>query len=91
MGRRAKPRCGHIDCEIKHLGRCARDEPPVTSIDALRAARESANLTQHEAALLVHRSDGRVWRRWESGDRPIDEAIVQLFALLTDQRYPLPE
>jgi len=91
MGRRKKPNCDHVECEIQHQGRCLRAAPISTSIAALRAARAASYLTQDEAARLVHMSDGRVWRRWEAGSRPISETAVQLFALLTDQPYPLAE
>lgn len=54
----------------------------------LRAMREAAYMTQEEAAKLVYQSGGRVWRRWEAGDRRINLAAAHLFAILTDQRFP---
>lgn len=91
LGRRPRPRCGHYDCETHHQGRCLREDPIVTSRNALRAARERAGLTQEEAAALVHQSGGRVWRRWENGERAVNEAAAHLFAIMTDQRWPLRE
>ena len=91
MGRRAKPKCGHTDCEILHLGSCQRKDGVATTPEQLAAARERSGLTQDEAAGLVRKSDGRVWRRWENRERSVDETAAQLFALLTEQRYPYPE
>jgi DNA-binding transcriptional regulator YiaG len=68
-----------------------RDQPVETSAEALLRARERANMTQDEAARLTHQSDGRVWRRWENGERRVNEAAAHLFAFLTDQRYPLAD
>ena len=52
--------------------------------DQIRAARAAANLTQQQAGELVH-TDGRTWRRWESGDRGINLAVWELFLLHAGQ------
>ncbi len=57
-------------------------------------ARSIAGMTQDEAARTVHvehNDAGRVWRRWENGERQPLEAVVHLFCLLTGQQYPLPD
>lgn len=64
--------------------------PPITSAAQLREARRKTHLTQDEAAHLVHREGHRTWRRWELGERPIDEAIAHLFALRAGLPYPYP-
>ena len=54
---------------------------------AIIAARHSANLTQTEAAAVVH-TTCRVWQRWEAGDREMHPAFWELFQIkchLTDQ------
>lgn len=50
----------------------------------IRAARESADLTQQQAGELVH-TDGRTWRRWEAGDRGISLPVWELFLLRIGQ------
>lgn len=84
----ARPKCDHIECEVSDCGVCVIDDPPETSPEELREMRSAAGFTQQEAAVMVHRSEGRVWRRWESGERRVDETAAHLFALLTNQKYP---
>ena len=50
----------------------------------IRAAREYSGLTQSEADEIVWRSKG-VWKRWESGQYPIDMAAWELFLFKTGQ------
>lgn len=51
---------------------------------AIRAARESAALTQTAAAALVG-SKLRTWQDWESGTAAINAAAWELFLLKTGQ------
>lgn len=44
----------------------------------IRSARESAGLTQTEAAALVH-TTCRTWQQWEAGDRRMHPAFWDLF------------
>jgi putative transcriptional regulator len=44
------------------------------------AARNSAHLTQTEAATLVH-NKLRAWQRWEAGDRTMPAAVWELFQI----------
>jgi putative transcriptional regulator len=41
-------------------------------------ARKAAQLTQAEAAALLHTTD-RVWRQWEAGDYAMHPAFWELF------------
>jgi len=41
-------------------------------------ARRAAELTQREAAALLHTTD-RVWRQWEAGDYAMHPAFWELF------------
>ena len=81
-----KNKCGHAHCDSAGTGFCL-DGVKLTP-DDLRQYRERASLTQDEAARLVYQSGGRVWRRWEAGDRRINKAAIHLFAVLTDQQFP---
>jgi predicted DNA-binding protein (UPF0251 family) len=81
-----KPNCDHFYCHQANIGECL-DGVQVTS-DDLRVYRHNADMTQEEAAKMVYKSGGRVWRRWEAGERRIDNAAIHLFALLTDQKFP---
>lgn len=89
MGRRPKPPCEHGHCEILDLGRCIDDDPITTTPDELKELRLGAELTQEEAARLVGGSGGRLWRKWEKGAQGFSEGIPHLFALLTEQAYPV--
>lgn len=48
--------------------------------DAVRSARQTAGLSQGEAAALLYKSL-RVWQMWEAGDRRMDPAFWELFCL----------
>ena len=48
--------------------------------DMVRTARESAGLTQTQAASLVHGSL-RAWQQWEAGDRRMHAGLWELFRL----------
>lgn len=52
--------------------------------EQVKAARLAANLTQAEAAALMH-ADLRTWQRWESGDRQMRASDWELFQLKTGQ------
>jgi len=46
----------------------------------IRAARESAELSQTAAGALVH-TTVRTWQQWEAGDRRMHPAFWELFRL----------
>lgn len=48
--------------------------------ESVKAARESAGLTQTAAAELVH-STCRSWQQWEAGDRRMHPAVWELFRI----------
>jgi len=50
--------------------------------DAIRTLREKAELTQTDAAALVH-SGLRTWQQWEAGDRRIAPWSMGAFRLKT--------
>lgn len=50
--------------------------------EEIRAARESAGLTQSAAAELVH-SGMRAWQMWEAGDRRMHPGLWELFCMKT--------
>lgn len=50
------------------------------SQSAIRAARESAGLSQTAAAALVH-TTCRTWQQWEAGDRRMHPAFWELFRI----------
>ncbi len=50
---------------------------------AIRAARESAGLTQTAAGRLIHCSC-RTWQQWENGDRRMHPAFWELWQFKTD-------
>ncbi len=50
------------------------------SPNAIRAARESAGLTQAAAAALIY-STMRTWQDWESGARRMHPGLFELFAI----------
>jgi len=62
--------------------------------EEIRAARQSAHLTQTQAAELIYKQR-LAWARYESGDREMDPALWELFQikLKASQRhsgvYPL--
>lgn len=51
----------------------------------VRAARDSAELTQAEAAELVHLGSAMRWSEYERGVQAIDLARWELFLIKTDQ------
>ena len=53
--------------------------------DTIRTARQAAELTQAQAARLVHVTL-RAWLYWEAGSRPIDPAHWELFQLKTTNK-----
>ena len=48
--------------------------------EAVRAARETAGLSQTEAGALLH-TTCRTWQQWEAGDRRMHPAFWELFLL----------
>ncbi len=50
----------------------------------IKAARESANLTQNAASALVHAALN-TWQKWEYGNRAMMLAIWELFLIKTGQ------
>lgn len=48
--------------------------------EEIRAAREAANLTQTEAAGLIH-CTLRGWQEWEAGNRRMHPGLWELFRL----------
>lgn len=52
----------------------------------IKEVRKKADLTQQQAAELVHRADGARWREWEGGKYGIDLAVWELFLLKTGLR-----
>lgn len=48
----------------------------------IRAVRESAGLSQTQAAALIHASLG-AWQKWEQGDRRMHPAFFELFRIKT--------
>jgi len=55
----------------------------VPSPEQVRAAREAAQLTQAQAAALVHLGHYARWSEFERGEQPIDLARWELFLLKT--------
>lgn len=47
---------------------------------AIRAARDSAGLTQASAAALVYSTE-RAWQKWEAGDARMHPAVFELFCI----------
>lgn len=52
----------------------------------IKEVRKKADLTQQQAAELVHRADGARWREWEGGKYGIDLAVWELFLVKTGLR-----
>ena len=46
--------------------------------DEIRAARDAAGLTQHQAADLIHGTE-RAWQEWEAGNRRMHPGLWELF------------
>lgn len=53
--------------------------------EEIRAAREAANLTQEQAAAIVHRSDRKRWNEWEQNKRQMQLDTWELFLRKTNQ------
>ncbi|BBL33854.1 hypothetical protein Nstercoris_00079 [Nitrosomonas stercoris] len=62
-------------------------KPHNPSPETVRQARQTANLTQTEAAKTVSASM-RAWQQWESGERAMPPGLFELFMLKTRQ-WPL--
>lgn len=76
--------CNHRNRSATHLGH-------VPSADEVREARETAGLTQTEAAALIWCSL-RAWQQWEAGDRRMHPAFWELFTIkLQPREAPEPE
>lgn len=52
--------------------------------EQIRQARQSAGLTQSEAAKVVYATT-RTWERWEAGDRKMSPATYEFFLIRTGQ------
>jgi len=48
--------------------------------EEIRAARETAGLSQTAAGALVH-TTCRTWQQWEAGDRRMHPAFFELFSI----------
>jgi len=48
----------------------------------IRQARESAGLTQTQAAAMIH-CGLRAWQKWEGGERKMHPAMWELFQIKT--------
>lgn len=57
--------------------------PPLP--EAIRAARQSVDLTQAQAAAVVHSPSYRTWQDWELGKTPMPIGLWELFLLKTGQ------
>lgn len=53
-------------------------KPPKLQPEQIRAAREKAGLTQHEAAALIGYTY-RAWQSWEAGERGMRRALYEMF------------
>lgn len=53
--------------------------------EAIRAARDAADLTQAEAAELVHLGSAKRWSEYECGAQAMDAARWELFLIKTGQ------
>lgn len=62
-------------------------ETPTTA--EIRAAREECNLTQSEAAELIH-CTMRAWQQWESGERRMHPAFFELFEIKVTRKRLRP-
>lgn len=61
-------------------------KPPLP--DEVRAAREAAGHTQTEAAAVLYMARG-AWARWESGERRMEPALLELYKIKTGQLQAL--
>ena len=69
------------------MGNKKKTDPRTPSADAIRAARIAAGLDERAAAKLIHRN-AAAWADWETGARPMDLALWELFTLKTGGRLP---
>lgn len=58
----------------------ALNQSPKPSPEEIRAARQTARLTQTEAGALIH-TTCRTWQQWEAGDRKMHQAFWELFRI----------
>lgn len=58
---------------------------PNPSPEEIRAARETARLTQAAAGALLH-TTSRTWQQWESGARSMHPAFWELFKLKSAEK-----
>ena len=58
--------------------------PKFTPDDA-KAARAATGLSSERAGALVYIS-GRMWRKYEAGDAPINPGLFELFLIKTGQK-----
>lgn len=58
---------------------------PNPSPNVIKAARDAAQLTQAEAARLIH-STMRAWQEWEAGRRRMHPGLFELFLIKTKPR-----
>ena len=56
----------------------------------LKKVRKQLGLSLSKASGLVHVTT-RTWARYESGERPIPESVVELFCLKNNLKYPPDE
>jgi DNA-binding transcriptional regulator YiaG len=70
-----------------HPNRSRRTDAPgrTPKPDEIRAAREAAGLSRLDAAALIYRSV-RGWEKFESGERPLDPALWELWLLKIQAR-----
>jgi DNA (cytosine-5)-methyltransferase 1 len=68
---------------MNHPNRVPQGPQSNPSAAAIRAARESAQLSQTDAAALIHASLG-AWQKWEQGDRRMHPAFWELFRIKTE-------
>lgn len=54
--------------------------------EEVKAARESAGLSQSQAAALVHRAHYQRWHEWESGRRNMPLDTWELFLIKAGQK-----
>jgi DNA-binding transcriptional regulator YiaG len=70
-----------------HPNRSTKQKKPsaTPSPEEVRAARELAQLTQKEAADLIHCTESG-WQKWELGERRMHPAFWDLFGRVLEER-----
>lgn len=58
--------------------------------EQVKLARQCADLTQEQAAAIVHRTGRSRWSEWETGHRQMQADTWELFLLKTGQAVLLP-